>query len=146
MTTGICSGTRNIPGDYADLATAITDINASGISVGGGGCTLNLLAGNPQTAPAGGYAITTLTSTTGDPLLIVGNGNTITAFSPQATGTAASSFDAIFKIVGSDFVTISGFTMNENPGNTVITPGVTNTMTEFGVLLVHVSATDGATK
>jgi hypothetical protein len=49
------TGTRNIPGDYADLALAIADLNTVG--VGAGGVTLNLVAANPQTAPAGGYAI-----------------------------------------------------------------------------------------
>ncbi|MFN6073996.1 MAG: hypothetical protein ACK46Y_00400, partial [Fluviicola sp.] len=43
------TGTRNIPGDYADLAAAITDLNTQG--VGAGGVTFNLIAGNPQTAP-----------------------------------------------------------------------------------------------
>ena len=43
-------GTKNIPGDYADLAAAITDLNTQG--VGAGGVTFNLVAGNPQTAPA----------------------------------------------------------------------------------------------
>ena len=49
------SGTKNIPGDYATLDAAITDLNAQGVDPGG--VTLNLLAGHPQTAPAGGYVI-----------------------------------------------------------------------------------------
>ena len=49
------TGTLNIPGDYATLAEAITALNAQG--VGAGGVTLNLEAGNPQTAPAGGYVV-----------------------------------------------------------------------------------------
>src|SRR5688500_6321565 len=52
---GQLTGTRNIPGDYASLALAIADLNAVG--VGAGGVTLNLIAGNPQTAPSGGYVI-----------------------------------------------------------------------------------------
>ena len=47
------SGTKNIPGDYPTLAAAITD-DTQGVD---GGVTLNLLAGNPETAPAGGYII-----------------------------------------------------------------------------------------
>lgn len=50
------TGIKNIPGDYVDLASAISDLNASG--VGSGGVTLNLLPGNPQLAIAGGYLIT----------------------------------------------------------------------------------------
>ena len=49
------TGTKNIPGDYATLAAAITDLNTEG--VGAGGVTLNLIAGNPPTAPAGGYVV-----------------------------------------------------------------------------------------
>jgi hypothetical protein len=49
------TGIKNIPGDYATLAAAITDLNAQG--VGAGGVTFNVLAGNPQSVPAGGYVI-----------------------------------------------------------------------------------------
>src|SRR5690349_4493233 len=49
------TGTINVPGSYATLAAAITALNTQG--VGAGGVTINLLAGNPQTASAGGYVI-----------------------------------------------------------------------------------------
>ena len=109
-------GTKNIPGDYADLATAITDLNTQG--VGSGGVTLNLIASNPQTAPAGGYVIggagslVLTTASAANPIIIQGNANTITAPTPQASGNLN---DAIFKLIGADFVTITGFTMLENP-------------------------------
>ncbi len=132
------TGTRNIPGDYADLAAAITDLNTVG--VGAGGVTLNLGAGNPQTSPVGGYSVTTLTGSGANPITIQGNGNTITAPTPQTSGALN---DAIFKIIGADFVTISGFTMLENAANTTTAAG-TNNMTEFGVVLYYASTTDGA--
>ena len=132
------TGTKNIPGDYADLTAAITDLNTLG--VGAGGVTLNLLAGNPQTAPAGGYAITTLTGTLANQITITGNGNTITA---SAALTVGALNDAIFKIIGGDYITIQGFTMQENAANTV-TIAATNNMTEFGVALFYATATDGA--
>src|SRR4051812_41142911 len=106
------SGTKNIPGDYATLAAAITDLNAQG--VGAGGVTLNLAAGNPETAPAGGYVIggagsLVLTSTSGSSAIIIqGNANTITA---SGVLTAGALNDAIFKLIGADWVTITGFTM-----------------------------------
>ena len=50
--TAQIGGTKNIPGDYATLALAITDLNAVGVLAGG--VTLNLVAANPQTAPVGG--------------------------------------------------------------------------------------------
>jgi hypothetical protein len=132
------SGVKNIPGDYADLAAAITDLNAQG--VGAGGVTLNLLAGNPQTAPAGGYSITTLTGTAADQITLSGNGNAITA---SAAHTVGALNDAVFKIIGADWVTIQGFVMEENPANTVTTAG-TNTMTEWGVALLYATTTNGA--
>ena len=82
------TGTRNVPGDYADLAAAIADLNTVG--VGAGGVTLNLVAGNPQTSPVGGYSITTLTGSGPNPITIQGNGNTITAPTPQTSGALTS--------------------------------------------------------
>ena len=132
------TGTKNIPGDYADLALAITDLNTQG--VGAGGVVLNLVAGNPQTAPAGGYTITTLTGSVANTITIQGNTNTITASSAL---TAGSLTDAIFKIIGTDFVTIQGFNMQENVLNTV-TAAATNNMTEWGVALLYTTVTDNA--
>jgi len=116
----VLSGTKNIPGDYATLDAAITDLNAQGVDTGG--VTLNLLAGNPETAPVGGYVIggtgslVLTTSSAANPVAIIGNGNTITA---NASLTAGSTTDAIFKLVGADWITLSGFTMQENSANTM---------------------------
>ncbi|MEQ1553917.1 MAG: hypothetical protein ABL929_07060, partial [Ferruginibacter sp.] len=136
------TGTKNIPGDYADLAAAIADLNLSG--VGAGGVTLNLVASNPQTAPAGGYVIggttahtSVITGAAANPIFIVGNNNDITAPTPQASGTLV---DGIFKIIGADYVTIDGFKMYENVANTTIAAG-TNNMTEFGVALLYAGTT-----
>ncbi len=133
------TGVKNIPGDYADLATAIADLNTQG--VGAGGVTLNLVAGNPQTAPAGGYSITTLTGTMANQITLEGNGNTITA---NASLTVGAINDAIFKIIGADYVTINAFSMQENAANTINTPAGSNNMTEWGVALLYSSATEGA--
>ena len=140
---GATYGNEKYPGDYADLATAITDLNTQG--VGSGGVTLNLIASNPQTAPAGGYIIggagslVLTTASAANPITIEGNSNTITAFTPQST---AALNDAIFKLIGADWVTINGFTMVENAANTNTT-AATNNMTEWGVALLYVTATDG---
>jgi len=138
------SGTKNIPGDYADLAAAITDLNTQGVGVGG--VILNLVAANPQTAPLGGYIIggtgslVLTTSSATNPITIQGNGNTITAPVGQ---TAGNLNDGIFKIIGGDYITISNFTMLENAAN-VITTAASNDMTEWGVALLYVTTTDGA--
>jgi hypothetical protein len=135
---GQLTGTKNIPGDYATLAAAITDLNTQGVGVGG--VTINLIAGNPETAPAGGYSITTLTGSPANPIIIQGNGNIITA---SGALTAGALDDAIFKIIGADYITIQDFTMLENPAN-LITAAATNNMTEWGVALLYASTTDGA--
>lgn len=138
------SGTKNIPGDYPTLNDAITALNTQG--VGAGGVILNLIAGNPETAPAGGYVIggtgsmVLTTSSSTNTIIVQGNGNIITAPTPQASGALN---DAIFKLIGADWVTISGFTMNENASNTTTAAG-TNNMTEWGVALLYVTTTDGA--
>ncbi|MCX6305637.1 MAG: T9SS type A sorting domain-containing protein [Bacteroidetes bacterium] len=139
------TGTKNIPGDYTTLASAISDLNTQG--VGNGGVTLNLLAGNPQTAPAGGYVVggtgsaVLTTSKELAQVTIQGNGNTITAYTPQATGSVN---DAIFKIIGGDFITIQGFVLQENSSNTAVTPATSNNMTEFGIAVFYVTQTDGS--
>lgn len=139
------TGTLNIPGDYTDLAAAIADLNLQG--VGSGGVTLNLIAGNPQTAPAGGYVIggagsqILTTTSAANPVIIIGNANTVTASGAQTVGTIN---DAVFKLVGADFITIQGFIIQENAANTINTPAASNNMTEFGVGLFYVTTTDGA--
>jgi hypothetical protein len=138
------TGTKNVPGDYATLVAAVTDLNTQGVGVGG--VTINLVAGNPQTAPAGGYVIggtgsvVLTTSSAANPIVFAGNGNVITAPNPQASGALN---DGIFKLIGADWVTISGFSMLENAANTTTAAG-TNNMTEWGVALLYVTTTDGA--
>jgi len=146
ITSAQLTGIKNIPGDYATLSLAITTLNAQG--VGAGGVTLNLLAGNPQTTPSGGYVIgntgNILVGATNpsaaNPVIIEGNSNTITASSSQSFGSLT---DGIFKLIGADYITIRHFTMQENAANTGTT-GIVNDMTEWGVALLHVSLTDGA--
>src|SRR5204862_4735739 len=52
--------------------------------------------------------------------------------------------DAVFKLIGADWITITGFVMQENPANVINTPAASNNMTEWGVALLYVTATDGA--
>ncbi|MCW3083229.1 MAG: hypothetical protein JWP12_595 [Bacteroidetes bacterium] len=139
------TGTKNIPGDYATLALAITDLNTQG--VGAGGVTLNVIPGNPETAPAGGYVIgdvgslvlTTASAT--NPIIIQGNNNIITAAAAPVVGSRT---DAIIKIIGGDYITIQDLTLNENAANTTGGAIAVQQMTEFGIALFAVSTTDGA--
>ena len=137
------TGVKNIPGDYASLDLAIADLNTQGVGLGG--VALNLVSSNPQTAPLGGYVIggagslvlTTASAT--NPIIIAGNNNIVTAPASQASGQF---FDGIFKIIGGDFITIQGFTLNENAANTTTT-AASNNMTEWGIALLYASATNG---
>jgi len=132
------TGTKNIPGNYATLAIAIANLNSSG--VGAGGVTLNLIAGNPQTAPVGGYRLTAI-GTAANTITINGNGNTITA---SASQPISSLKDAVFMIKGGDYITLDGFTIRENPSNTINNNGGVNNMTEWGIALLHSTPTNGA--
>ena len=131
------TGIKNIPGDYVDLASAISDLNASG--VGSGGVTLNLLPGNPQISIAGGYVISAEGSIS-DNIIIQGNGNVITAFTPQTIGNIN---DAIFKLIGGDWITLKDFILQENLLN-IIPVENSNTMTEWGIALLYSSVTNGS--
>jgi len=137
--------TPGLAATYTSLQLAIADLNVQTTITGPVIITLD--PGNPQTAPVGGYLINpVLTGASAtNTITFAGSSNTITAGLQVAGGTAAiASNDAVFKIIGGDWITIQNFTMVENAGNIVLTAGATNTMTEFGVLLVHKSATDGA--
>lgn len=119
---------------YPDLATAITALNGASIT----SPVVITLTGN-ETAPFGGYVVTA-EGTAVNTIIIEGGASVITAPTPQVAGTLT---DAIFKLVGADWVTLRGFTMLENSANTV-TAAATNNMTEWGVALLYTTATNGA--
>ncbi len=128
------NGGSGLSPTYPSLASAITALNGATIS---SPVTITL-TGN-ETAPAGGYVITAEGTST-NLITISGSTSTITAPTPQTSGALN---DAIFKLVGADWVTIQGFTMTENAANTTTTAG-TNNMTEWGVALLYGSLTNGA--
>ncbi|MCX6278712.1 MAG: hypothetical protein NT004_11510, partial [Bacteroidetes bacterium] len=131
--------TPNLAASYTSLANAITALNA--ITAISGPVTLTCDAGS-ETAPVGGYSISfTASATAVNNVVISGTATTtIAAFTPQVAG---QKYDAIFRIIGCDYVTIQNFTMLENSANTVAAVA-TNTMTEFGVGLFASSTTNGA--
>ena len=131
------TGTKNIPGDYATIAAFVTDINTVG--VGAGGVIINIAAGTTETAPVGGY-IFTATGTIANPITIqksgAGANPLITAYA-GGTGTPGSAVqDAVFKFVGSDYITIDGIDL--------VDPNGANPATmEDGFVFYKASATDG---
>lgn len=143
-TTGALNGTYYIPSAcFPTVASAVTALNSFGVS---GAVTFNVLAGYTETAPIGGFNITG-TGTVANTITFkkFGTGANPTFTAPAQTSGVLT--DAIFKIIGGDYITIDGFTMQErsfSPTGTDTTAG-TNTMTEFGVaMLVVISANNGA--
>ena len=131
--------TPNLAANYGSLALAITALD--GITAISGPIVITLNPSNNQTTPAGGYVINfTAVTTAVKTVTIEGSGNTITAFNPQVSGRT---YDAIFTIIGSDYVTIQHFTMKENALNTT-TAVASNNMTEYAVAFFHLTATNGA--
>lgn len=133
------TGTKTVPGDYATVAAAVTDLNTQG--VGAGGVIIDVAAGHTETAPAGGISLTA-TGTLANPIIIqksgAGANPLITAYT-GGTGTPSTAVqDGIFSLVGSDYVTIDGIDLTENALNT------TNPSTmEYGYGLFKASATNG---
>lgn len=142
VTVTVTNPTNATPGlaaSYTSLANAVTAVNS--ITAMSGPVILTCAAG-AETAPAGGYSINSPggTSATNKITFTCSGTVTITA-SPSLT--AGSLTDAIFKLVGADYITVSGFTMQENAANTT-TAVASNNMTEWGVALLHASTTNGA--
>ncbi|WP_343631089.1 T9SS type A sorting domain-containing protein [Fluviicola sp.] len=138
---GQVSGVKAIPTDYATIADFVTDINTNGI--GAGGVTLNIPSGYTETAPAGGFTITA-TGTVANPIIIQGTGGApLPIITASASHVVGSVHDAVFELIGSDYVTIAGLDLRENAANTVATVA-SNTMTEFGIAMFMASATNGS--
>jgi len=120
---------------YPSLADAITALNAATIT-----SPVIITLTGAETAPTGGYSITASGDAT-NTIVIQGNSSVITA---SAALTVGALNDAVFKIIGGDFITIQNFTMQENGANAVNTPPASNNMTEFGVAVFYATAIDGS--
>jgi hypothetical protein len=132
------SGVKNIPGDYATITLAVADVNALG--VGAGGVTFNVAAGYTETIAA--TISLTATGTLANPITFQksgGGANPLITSYTGGTGTPGTAVqDGIWRLVGSDFVTINGIDLVENAANTA------NPATmEYGYALYKASATDG---
>ena len=130
------NGGSGLATSYSSLSAAITALNSATIS---SPVTITLTAS--ETAPAGGYSITA-SGTSTNTITLLGGGFTVTA----PAQTAGNLNDAIFKIIGGDFITIQNFILSER----VFTPvaaditASSNTMTEWGVALLYATTTNGS--
>lgn len=126
------SGVKTIPGDYPNFLFAITDLNTQG--VGAGGVIFNVSAGFTDNAA---NLILTATGTASNPIVFRKSG---AGANPRITATAgiSTTLDGIFKIVGSDYVTIDGIDLQENVSNLTAT-----TQMEWGYALLKPDSTNG---
>ena len=139
--TGALNGTYYIPSScFPTVASAVTYLNTNGVA---GPVIFNVAAGHTETAPTGGYSITG-TGTAANTIRFqkFGTGANPTFTAP--TWAAGGNADGVFEIVGGDYITIDGFTIQENASNIVTATGATNTMTEFGIGMFLSAATNGA--
>ncbi len=132
------TGSKAIPGDYATVALAVADLNTVG--VGAGGVIFNVAAGYTETITA--TISVTATGTVANPITFQKSGagaNPLITSYTGGVGTPGTALqDGIFRLVGSDFVTIDGIDLAENAANT------TNPSTmEYGYALYKTSVTDG---
>ena len=110
------TGTKTIPGDYATIAAAITDLNTQG--VGTGGVTFNVTAGYTENTTAD--LTITATGTAGDPIVFqtAGGGTnplvTRTDAGLLATSTTGGAGDAVFRLEGTDYITFDGIDVATN--------------------------------
>jgi len=129
------SGTKTIGVDYPTLALAISDINTQGVN---GPLIINIPAGYTETAPLGGYVLTatgTLANTITFQRSGAGANPLLTAYTGTATPTSAGQ-DGVFRLVGSDYVTIDGINITD--------PNTVNPATmEFGYALYKATADNG---
>jgi hypothetical protein len=135
------NGTYDIPSPcFPTMASAVNYLNIFGIS---GPVTFNVASGYTETAPPGGFRITG-TGTAANPVVFqksgVGANPTFIASDLHISGRLN---DAVFKLVGSDYITFDGFTLLENTLNTDFIQS-TNNMTEYGLLLINQSTTNGS--
>src|SRR5690606_2986205 len=140
------TGTKTIPGDYATIAAAITDLNTQG--VGAGGVIFNIAPGTTETVPAGGFVIniTSNPPTSANPVVFQRNGagvnpliQTDAGGSGVISGTAlGSNGDAMIKLVGTDFITFNNLSFQED-----YTGADQILKTEYCICMVRGSSIDG---
>jgi hypothetical protein len=135
-------GTYYVPSIcYPTLASFITAINAGTVV---NNVIVNVAAGYTETSPTSGYRLIANGGLATRSITFQKNGvGANPTFTASASLVAGNNEDALFKILGSDFITIDGFTFLENPGNTNKV-NTTNNMIEFGIALGYLTSTNGA--
>lgn len=139
--TGGTNTTPSLSSSYTSLANAITDLNS--ITSISGPVIITMNPGNTEFAPAGGYEISFSAITSESNNVVIDGSSSYNSIVSSRSLTSGSTTDAVFKLIGCDFVTIKRFSIFEHPSNTTTTLG-TNNMTEWGIALLRSSTSDGA--
>ncbi|MEI6507263.1 MAG: GEVED domain-containing protein, partial [Bacteroidota bacterium] len=134
------SGTYTIGGvspNYASFTAAINAMNTMGIC---GPVTFNVAAGYTETIAT--TLSLTATGTISSPIIFQKSGSganpKITSYTGGAGTPGTAVQDGIFRLVGSDYVTIDGIDLAENVANTT-----NNATMEYGYALYKGSVTNG---
>ena len=131
LSFGQLTGIKTIPGDYPNVNNAISVLNSVG--VGPGGVTFNVAVGYTETfSSLTSGLITTTTGSAANPIVFQKSG---AGANPVITGfaTAPGTFDYVFCIAGTDYITFDGINVTESTGTV-----------EWGYAILKASATDGS--
>lgn len=127
------TGTKTIPGDYATITAAITDLNTQG--VGPGGVTFNVAAGYTETNVNVVLTCATNPPSVSRPITFQKSGAGANPLLTAGVGVSTTT-DGIWKLNGVTYVTINGIDLQENAANLDAT-----TQMEWGYALVKQSGT-----
>ncbi|MEI7527015.1 MAG: hypothetical protein WCJ95_21885 [Mariniphaga sp.] len=134
---GQLTGVKTIPGSYATIAAAITDLNTVG--VGAGGVIFNVASGYTEVLTA--RLDITATGTSTNPIVFQKSGAgadpLLTAYAGTNLMTAATP-DGMWSLTGSDYVTIDGIDLQE-----AVTNNTPVLQMEYGYGFFKASATNG---
>ncbi len=128
------TGIKNIPGDYATIADAVTDLNQVG--VGAGGVVFNVAANHSETTTF--PIVVTITGSSGNPIIFQKSG---VGANPLISRTDAGSYttsviggqgDGIIQLNGTDYITFDGISVSASQSSI-----------EYGYLTHKPSGTDG---
>jgi hypothetical protein len=130
------AGTYSVPATFSTIAVAINNLNTQAIT---GPVTILVDAGYTEAVPAGGYTLTG-TGTAANPITFQKNGvganPLLTAYTTGTSTPGTAMQDGVWRLVGSDYVTIDGID--------IIDPNSANPATmEFGYGFFKASATNG---
>ena len=129
----------NLAASYTSLANALTAVNGGTLT---GPITLRFNTSSSETAPAGGFTLGSATlnpslSSTNTIILLRASAGAVTLNAPVGTNTPGGATpDGIFKLVGTEWVTINGLTFTD--GNTTNPASM-----EYGVGMFKLNAGDG---